>query len=238
MYVKPFPLTLLCLLHADLTQVLSKEIDDLSDDKLQAKQICDLCNDDDDDGNYKCICFSTNGLPNEMIEHCIIIGKYENTHNQLFDHVWQQQVDSFKKTDAANPNNISYSVVFDQVWIPTISCCKSLLSKLHNKSVTVTTIEELSQIENFADNLSSLCTVMLKCYPDDVNVPPPQQWVPQLMVHISKFREISNNPKCTEATTVILRVKNSLSLTGDFKIIECLADNVSDVYVSVAFLHA
>lgn len=215
-----------------MIQTLSKEISDHSDEKLQAKRVCDLCtNDDDGKGNYKCICFSTDNLPKEMIDHCIVIGKYENAHNQLFDHLWQLEADAFKKTDAAKPNNISYSVLFDQVWIPTVSSCKSLLNKLYNKSVTLAVIEEINQVENFEMHLSALCTAMLQCYPDDVCVSPPQQWVPQRMAHFSKYQEISNNLKCTEATNVILKVKSSLSLTGDFKIIEHLADCVSVVYV-------
>ena len=107
-----------------------------------------------------------------------------------------------------------------------------MLSKLKDKTITLEEVEILYQIENFSSHLWALCNAMHHCYPSSKeSIPVPNKWIPQTLAHITLYHEISNNPKCTQAACVILKVKRSLQL-GDFKIIEDLAKHVR-MYVHI-----
>ena len=209
----------LCL---DLTQVICQEIRDNSDDKLANKQISKVCK-VEDDGSYKCICFSTSELKDEMIHNFSTCGKYDTNCNKVFEYCWDQQV---QLSGIATVKDVSYDSVYKQVWKPTIVQCQTLLCKLKNKTVTLEEAESLYQIENFTLQLLALCIAIDKCYPISNDSLLPNSWVSQTVAHIALYHEVANNPKCTQAAEVIIKIRTSLKLKGDFTIIEDLAKNV------------
>ena len=206
----------------DLTEVICQEINDNSNDKLCNKQICTVC-DIEDNGNYKCTCFSTSCLENEMVQNFIICGKYNGILNEIFECCWDHQI----KLNISATTDVSYNSIYELVWKPTISQCQSLLCKLQDKTISLNEVESLYQIENFSLQLSALCDAMHKCYPSfKESLPPPHEWVPHTLSHIVIYHEIANNPQCTKAARIILQVRASLKLKGDFKTIEDLAKHV------------
>ena len=210
--------------YLDLTQVICQEITDNGDNELYSKQICSVCK-TEDDGTYKCTCFSTSELENEMINNFSICGKCNGDFNKVFEYCWYQQI---KMSTITTVKDISYNCVYEQVWKPTIKHCQSLLSKLKDKTVTLEEVEILYQIDNLALHLSVLCKAMHQCYPNlSESLSLADKWVPQTLAHITLYHNIANNPKCAEAANVILKVKTSLKLKGDFKMIEDLAVHVS-----------
>jgi len=179
----------------------------------------------DDATSYKCICFNTGKLTEEMINNCIEIGKWKANCNLLFERFWKQNADLLDKTTLNDEN--FFTLVHSKVWVPTVSCCKSLLIEFHDKSVTLEKVEEFTKIENFSEHLSVLCCALLRCYPDFKSVRPSEEWIQSLMCHIEKYQnEIFNNVKCTNAANLILKMKKSLHLSGDFRIVENLSKNV------------
>ena len=212
-------------MYLDLSQVICQEMSDNSDDKLYCKQICNVC-EVGDDGSYKCICFSTSEMENEMIQNFITCGKYNGAHNEIFKYCWNQQMLSSKIRD----QDVSFDSVFIKVWKPTIAECQSLLCKLKNKTITLNECEVLYTKGSFLPQLSALCNAMHQCYPDCKDLfPPPDKWVSQTVQHIALYHDeiVSNSSKCTVAAGVILKVKESLKLDGDFQIIEHFAKHVS-----------
>jgi len=207
--------------NVELTQDLCKQISDHSDAKLQTMQICDLCT-GDDPTSYKCICFTTNELPNEMIENFLDLGICLNVHNQLFEKFWKQNANA-----SANAE-ISFTNVFNEIWTPTIKQCHLLVCDLYNKTIKLSEIIQLSKMENFSHQLSALSSALLHGYPAMMGgVTPPNQWVPQLMAHIALYQDISSRTKCIDAANMLLKMQKSLHLTGDFKLVECLTRIVS-----------
>ena len=214
------------LLYVDLTQDICKEINDNNDDKLCTKRICDVCevHEVKDKSSYIYTCFSTSELENEMIQNFKMCGKYNSglNINKVFEYFWDQQI---KLSAIATVKDVSFDSVYNQVWKPTISKCLSLFK---GKTVTLEEIEKLYQIHSFSTQLSILCASLHTCYPKSLeSLHLPDEWVTQTVEHIALYyNEIANNPKCGEATNVILKVQTSLKLEGDFKIIECLANHV------------
>ena len=175
----------------------------------------------DDATSYKCICFNTGELTEEMIENCIEIGKWKDNHNVLFECFWKQKADLLDKANLSD--EIFFTVVHSEVWVPTVACCKSLLIGFYDKSVTLAKVEEFTKIERFFEHLSALCCALLQCYPDFTSVRPSEEWIPSLMRHIELYKnEICDNIKCTNAANLIIKMKNSLHLSGDFGIVENL----------------
>ena len=214
--------------YLDLTKVICQEITDNGDNELYSKQIYNVCK-VEDDGTYKCTCFSTSELENEMINNFSICGKCNDDFNTVFEYCWNQQ----KELSAITKDkDVSYDSVFKKVWKPTIEQCQALLAKLKNKTVTLEEVEILYQMDNLSLHLSVLCKAMHQCYPKlSESISLSDEWVPQTVAHIALYHNIANNPKCAEAANVILKVRTSLKLKGDFKMIEDLAVHVS-IYIA------
>ena len=221
----------------DLTEDICKEINDNSDDKLFDKNISTVCDD-----SYNCKCFPSATMENEIIQNFITCGKCNGDLNKVFEYCWNQQI----ILSGIKDKDVSFDSIYKLVWIKTIEQCQKLLQKLKNKSVTLKETETLyqlftpkdkavtatenakqCQIECFSSQLTALCEVMHQCYPSSKDLfPLPNEWVPDTVSNIARYNEVVNDAKCTEAATVILKVKTSLKLKGDFKIIENLANRV------------
>ena len=208
----------------DVVQVICRKIGDNSDEKLSNKLICDITETEDNGGSYKC--FSSSEVDKEIVGNLIVCGKYNNNGavNEVFQYCWDQQINL---SAIGAVQDVTFDLIFSKVWKPTISQCQSLLCGLMSKTVTLEEVEKLYQISNFSMQLSALCTAVHHCYPESTqSFPPPQEWVPHTEAHIALYFEIVNNPKCTDAANVILKLQKSLKLEGDFKIIEDLAKHV------------
>ena len=172
------------------------------------------------------MCFASSEVDKEMIDNFIVCGKYNNNGavNEVFQYCWDHQIEL---SDIMKIQDISYDVIFNKAWKPTILQCQSLLCSLKNKTVTLEEVEKLYPLDKFSLQLSALCTAMHHCYPESTQLfPPPQEWVPYTIAHIALYFEIVNNPKCIDAANVVLKLQKSLKLEGDFKIVEDLAKHV------------
>lgn len=226
---------MLCL---DLTQVICKEINDNSDDKLKDKQVCEVMGTDD----HKCTCFTISNLEDEMIQNFIIFGQYNGGLNKIFEYCWDQQV---ILSGIKHNTDVSFNSVYNLVWKKTIVQCKLLLSKLNDKSVTLKEVENLYHLfickdktsngnemqcllKSLSPQLSALCNAIHQCYPSSTeSFLLSNEWIPQMVEHIAYYHEVVNDSKCIEAAVVIMKVKKSLKLEKEFKIVEDFANCVS-----------
>ena len=228
--------------YLDLTQVICNEINDNSNDKLYGKQISSVC-EDSDDNKYKCTCFSISQLEDEMIQSFIRFGRYNDGFNKVFKYYWEQQIGSSK---IKMVKDVSFDDVYQLVWKKTTAQCQLVLVELNNKSITLKEIESLHKLfipkvanialdenerqcqrEAFSSQLCALCNAIHPCYPCSSDVlPPPNTWIPQTVAYIELYNALVVDSKCTEAARVIMKVKKSLKLENDFKIIEDLANRV------------
>ena len=178
-----------------------------------------------------------------MIQNFVICGKCNGNANKIFEYCWNQQIVS---SGIKDDKDVSFDSVYNLIWKKTIEQCQQVLFKLRNKTTTLRETETLyqlftpkdktvtpnenarhCQIEIFSSQLTALCEAMHQCYPSSKQLfPLSSEWIPHTVAYIAFYDEMVNDTKCTEAATVILKVKTSLKLKGDFKIIENLANRV------------
>ena len=236
--------------YLELTQAICDEIDDNSDDKLHDKQVSSVCKDlGNKNYEYSCFSFSISNVQDEMIQNFIICGRYNDGVNIVFEYYWKQQV------NASNIKMVKFDSVYKLVWQKTVLQCQQLLSNLNDRTIALKEIESLYQLfipkdtnaamnekerlcqkDNLSLQLCALCAAMHHCYPNSrKSFPSPNEWIPPTVNDIVLYNEMVVDSRCTKAANVIMKVKKSLKLEKDFKIIEDLQDRVSS-YCSCSVL--
>jgi len=71
--------------------------------------------------------------------------------------------------------------------------------------------------------LTQLCQGIKECFPTDRHILTAKEWVPTAVKIIQEYRNISSHMAAAE---IILQLKESMGLTGDFAVIETLAQQV------------
>ena len=187
-----------------------------------------------------------------MIQNFIICGKYNNGVNIVFEYYWKQQVNS---SNIKMVEDVSFDSVYKLVWEKTIAQCQQLLSNLNDKTIALKEIESLYQLfmpkdttaamnkeerlcreGNLSLQLYALCDAMHLCYPNSrKSFPSSIEWIPQAVNDVVLYNDLVVDSRCTKAANVIMKVKKSLKLEKEFKIIEDIQDRVSS-YCSCSML--
>ena len=164
-----------------------------------------------------CIYFTVKDLPNELLECLYVMGnKYRN---DLFDSCWRKQCTQF--------NNLStFTEVHEKVCIHVLDECKEMLLSLEQKTMTLENMDKYFrkfQETDLENNLNKLCQGIQQCFPD-TEVLPAKQWVHGVVVLIQEYKKINGY---MDAVTIVLELKKSMNLTGDFTVIDTLAQQVN-----------
>ena len=241
-----FTVFVLCL---ELTQNICNEIDhnndDSSDDKFYDKQVSSVC-EDLGNKNYECTYFpfSISNVQDEMIQNFIIFSKCNGGINVVLEYYWKQQV---KSSSLTTVEDVCFDSMYELVWKETIGQCQQLLSELNDRTIKLKEIESLCQLfmlkgtnakmdenerqcqkDNLSLQLCALYNAMRHCYPNSTKLfPLPNEWIPQTVNDIILYNEMVVDPSCTKAANLIMKVKKSLKLEKDFKIIKDIHNRVS-----------
>ena len=177
----------------------------------------DLFAETSDSSQPVCTYFTVNDIPNELLKYLYIMGnKYRN---DLFDSFWRERCKQF--------NNLStFNEVHETVCKHVLDECKEILLSLVQKTMTLENVDKYFrkfQEIDLENNLSKLCQGMLQCYPD-TELKPAKQWVHGVVVHIQEYKKINSY---MNVATIVLELKKSMNLTGDFTVIDTLAQQVS-----------
>jgi len=157
-----------------------------------------------------------------MLEMFIIIGK--EFRNDFFDHLWKQSAETLDTS-----SGVSFQDIYENVWKPTILNCQSLLSKFHDKSVTIEEIQAYENIQDIGKQLRVLHSGIQVCFPNytlSTRSNPPNKWIKGVEDHITLLNN-TYNPVHKNGLEYCLSLKSSLSLTGDFSMVQKLEDQVS-----------
>lgn len=109
------------------------------------------------------------------------------------------------------------------IWDPTFTECVSLLNSLSDKSILLVNVDFYfkSIQQNMEWQLRILNAGIDKC--DSSQTPSHTKWIDDAVQHIKDYWSLLTLSK---AARVVITLKNKLGLTGDFKAIETLADQV------------
>ena len=163
-----------------------------------------------------CIYYSVKDIPNELLNYLYIMGN--RNRNDLFESCWRAQCKRYS-------NLSTFKDVHELVCMRVLDECKEILCSLERKTMTLENVDKYFrkfQETDLENNLTKLCQGIRRCFPD-IELLPAKQWVPSVVVHIQEYKRINNY---MNAATIVLKLKESMKLIGDFTVIDTLAQQV------------
>ena len=162
----------------------------------------------------ECVYFSVMDIPHSLLNHLYIMrNKYRN---KLFDICWEKQSNLH--------TNLTFKEMYAVVCKPVLDECKEILFDLQQNTMPLVNIDKYFQ--NFdsdtdvEDNLKKLYQGFCECFPS-TNIPHAKDWVHGVVKQIQEYQRIHN------VAMIILDLKESLKLHGDFAVIEKFAEQVT-----------
>lgn len=155
----------------------------------------------------------------------------------LFQVIWQKHMKNAalsvrrkEKTKLAIPDIVT------AIWEPTFLECTTLLDTLYYRSIKLVEVDHYfkSMQQNMKWELETLCTGIHLCVQshEQNNL----RWIDGVVQHIEDYWSLLTLSK---AAGVVMELKNKLNLSGDFKAIETLANQVSSFSAkSVCFYYS
>ena len=169
-----------------------------------------------DSNQLVCMFFTEKNIPNELLKYLYVMGK--KYHNDLFDGCWREQCKQFY-------NLSTFMEVHEKVCIHVLDECEEILLSLEERTMTLENVEKYFnkfQETDLESNLNKLCQGIQQCFPD-TELKPAKRWVHGVVVHIQEYKKINSY---LNVATIVLELKKSMNLTGDFTVIDTLAQQV------------
>ena len=172
----------------------------------------------DDPNKLDCVqLLSAKGVPAELTKCLCIVGRKHQ--NDLFDTCWRQQCHSCGQLS-------SFTAVYKEVCEPVVKECVQLLQSLEQRSIILEEVEKCFwkfEIPELSQNLLKLCEGIRECYPTNTTISLGKNWIPSVIKDIQVYKRISTY---MNTANVILKLKISMNLTGDFNAVDTLAKQV------------
>ena len=166
-----------------------------------------------------CKFFSTENVPNELLQHLYIIGK--KYPNDIFESCWRQQSKSY-----ANLN--TFEGVHQMVCTPVFNECEQILVSLEQGTMTLENVENyfssFHETNELKNNLEKLCQGIRECFPNHKHLRAPRSWVPSVVTSIQEYKKLNGY---TAAAKIVLQLKDSMKLNGDFTAVNTIVEQVN-----------
>ena len=166
-----------------------------------------------------CKFFSTENVPNELLQHLYIIGK--KYPNDIFETCWRQQSKSY-----ANLN--TFEGVHQMVCTPVFNECEQILVSLEQGTMTLENVENyfssFHETNELKNNLEKLCQGIRECFPNHKHLRAPRSWVPSVVTSIQEYKKLNGY---TAAARIVLQLKDSMKLNGDFTAVNTIVEQVN-----------
>ena len=188
---------------------------------LSNRRMKELCSNWKDDITSTCLIFTCY----KALEPCVqdILPKFSQLANsKIFLCTWKKQLDAAIEAMPTGSCTLLQEVVYRQVWGRTVSFCQELICALKSNTMLLSQIEEVFKLIEIKSSITSLVRALSSCFP--LQVPPDTDWIRPVCSQIKHFRL---SLKCTECAQAILQLRDCLELTGDFSIIEIVAEQVT-----------
>ena len=176
-----------------------------------------------------CKFFSTENVPTRLLQFLYIVGK--KYPNDIFEICWRQQ-----RMSCANLH--TFQEVYDMVCIPVLTQCKEILVNLQQGAMTLEDVEmyfwkfEANELKN---NLQHLCQGIRECFPSNKQLLAPRNWVSTVVTNIQEYKKIKNY---VAAAKIVLLLKDSMKLTGDFTAVNTIVQQVGSVMMFTLVNHS
>lgn len=179
------------------------------------------------DSHVVCKFFNTEGVPTELLNYLYIVGK--QYPNDVFEACWRQQCKSCV-------NLRTFEAVYEMVCIPVLTECKEILISLEQGAMTLENVEKYFwrfEISELKSSLVNLCEGMRQCFPNDKQLLPHEKWVSAVVRKIGEYKKISSY---IDAAKIVLLLKYSMKLTGDFTAVNIIVQQVMCCVINTMYI--
>ena len=172
-----------------------------------------------DGSQLACKFFSTENVPTELLQHLYIVGK--KYPNDIFDTCWRQQCKLHTNLD-------TFEAVHKIVCTPVLNECEEILVSLEQGTMTLEDVEKhfwsFHEANELKSNLERLCQGLKECFPDHKQLLAPRSWVPSVVANIQEYKKLNSNIAAAE---IVLQLKDSMKLNGDFTAVNTIVQQVN-----------
>ena len=206
------------MLLESLTRQLQKEFHA----DLNNVEIKDLFTMTTDSNQPVCIYYTVKDIPEELLKYLYVMGN--RCRNDLFESVWSKHCKQVI-------NLSTFMEVHEKVCMPVLDECKIILISLEQKTMTLENVDKYFrkfQESDLESNLYKLCLGIQQCFPE-TELKPAKQWLHDVVLDIQEYKKINSY---MNVATIVLELKQSMNLTGDFTVIDTLAQQVRTCIIS------
>jgi len=182
----------------------------------------------DDSNNLQCAhLLSAMDVPADLIKFLFIVGR--KNQNDLFETCWGQHCNLFNTLwrQQHDVNDLpSFTAVYEAVCKPVIKECEKILVSLEQRSITLEEVEKRFwkfEMPELKQHLLKLCQGIRECFPTNESISAGKNWIPLVVDDIQVYKRISGY---MNTANIILKLKNSMKLDGDFSAVNTLAKQV------------
>lgn len=153
-----------------------------------------------------------------ILEHYYYLSSVH--YSDFFQIIWSSKLREISKMKST----LTIADVGTRIWKPVFSDCSDLIKKVSSKSIKLKEVDyyfRQAQADHIYDNLLNLFTAIEAC---NGNTPDSFVWIRQAVHLIKQYWSLC---KQAEAASTLLELKDSLKLTGNFDVIESVANKVT-----------
>ncbi len=158
---------------------------------------------------------------------------HQERNSDIFVDLWRKNLE---RVACESGDNLTFKEVVEMAWEPSFQECKQLREQLHDRTVTMATVNE--RFHRYEKSkivlvLKALVMSLDKCHSKSLGAASAEQWAQSITNLMSTHWQLSNYQKVAVA---FLGVKKELELTGDFQSVEKLLTMVSSCWLQVWFI--
>lgn len=145
---------------------------------------------------------------------------FHTYQSELFMQFWKSKLREIYKSKT----ELTFSEVVTKIWNPVFSECCQLVESVKFKSIKLRDVDNYFRPlkDNFVyEYLLNLHKALEACHGKSTDL---GQWVRSAVNHMEQYWSLCEQ---AEAASIVLELKSSLALTGDFKTIEDVAGKVT-----------
>ena len=172
--------------------------------------------------SYDCeiVSFSTAKPLDPCYKHFYLLSKKHSS--DIFNRFWHEKVSQVAKVKKP----LTFEQVVDVVWKPVFDRCIKLLEDLKSGILTLSDVDSLFKESYSSDqdrliqdlhNLHMGINTCNKQFSDD------SDWIQSVVCHIGQYWNLCNYH---EAARAFIKIRSMLQLTGDFALVETVANQV------------
>lgn len=154
-----------------------------------------------------------------------ILNNYRNLSEQYGSNLFKRMWTSALKTEAKAKSTTTFAEVVTRAWNPVFARCCELLDSIQSRTITLKDVDEYFrgfEGEYICDHLRNLYIGMQLCHDKPVVF---TDWIRTSVNLMQQYWALCEQ---AEAAKIILKLKESMKLTGNFEIIENVASQMTE----------